>query len=195
MSTTVTRILLTLGSTVLLAACASATPATNEAVESVAAVTATAEPTPEPTAEPTPTPTPTPEPTPDLAALGEEYLALLEPANRHICSFDDAIATDLALYVAYVSTVAKNERTLTDALRQMAFPPEIQPHVDARIEAGASYHSVLTLIAAATSFEEVNLLAARSEAANFAARDASNLIRGDLGLPGSPTCEEVNAAP
>ena len=197
MSIKLTRVLLTFTASVLLAACAAGPSASNTAVESVAVAAVTATPTPEPTPTPAPTaaPTPTPAPTPDLAALGEQYLALLEPANRHICSFDDAWLTDLAQYVAFAATLAENERAFTDALREMVFPPDIQAHVDARIEAGASYHSVMTLIAGSSTFDEVNLLIPRKDEMNFAVRDASNLIRGDLGLPGSPTCEEVNAAP
>ena len=134
-----------------------------------------------------------PAPTPDLVELGRQYLALLEPVNRHVCSFDEGMNADLARYTEFVRIIAENERAFTDALRAMEFPLEMQAHVDARIEAGAAYHSVMTLIAAATTFAEANALGPRSEEANFAARDASNLIRGDSGLPGSPTCEEVLA--
>ena len=148
-----------------------------------------------PTADPPPSAVPTaaPAPTPDLVELGRQYLALLEPVNRHVCSFDEGMNADLARYTEFVRIIAENERAFTDALRAMEFPLEMQAHVDARIEAGAAYHSVMTLIAAATTFAEANALGPRSEEANFAARDASNLIRGDLGLPGSPTCEEVLA--
>lgn len=62
-----------------------------------------------------------------------------------------------------------------------------------RIEAAATLESVLRIMAGASSFEESDRHLNRSNDANFAARDASNLIRGDLGLPSSPTCEEINA--
>lgn len=125
--------------------------------------------------------------------MGEQYLALLEPRNLHICSFDEGMNTDLARYTEWVRILAENERTFTDELRTLEFPPDIQAHVDARIEAGAAYHSVLTLVAAAASFEEANAFIPRMDELNFEVRDASNLIRGDLGLPGSPTCDEVLA--
>jgi hypothetical protein len=150
-------------------------------------------PAPTPTPTPTVSPTPTPEPTPDVAKLGRQYLALLAPYNVLVCSFDDGMTTDLARYKAYDAAVAQAERKFTDALRALKFPEPIQSHVDARIAAGANFSSVVTLISEVTSFEEVNALQARLTETNFAVRDASNLIRGDLGLPDAPTCDQVNA--
>ena len=102
---------------------------------------------------------------------------------------------DLAAYKVYAAAVAVSERDFTDALREIDFPPDIQAHVDARIEAGASLQSVLTLQAAATTWEELKALQPQVEETNFTSRAASNLIRGDLGLSGSPTCDEVNSEP
>lgn len=194
---TVARVLASTALAALIGACAS--PGTNE--ESATQPDATPSPTPAPTSiptptpDPTPTPTPTPEPTPDLEALGEQFLALIDEPNRHICSWDDGMATDLARYTEYIATTAENERTITDGLRAMEFPPDIQEHVNRRIEVGAAYESVLRIVAAATSFTEVNQLAQRLEDANFAVRDASAVIRGDLGLPSSPTCDDIDAGP
>ena len=52
-----------------------------------------------------------------------------------------------------------------------------------------------SLQAAATTWEELKALQPQVEETNFASRAASNLIRGDLGLSGSPTCDEVNSEP
>ena len=142
-------------------------------------------PRPTPTASPSPSPTATPVPTPDLAALGQIYLAAVEPANQALCPLREVLSNPQATTQQIrdaVTAYADALRTFADALRATTWPPPIDEDARGLVVALAAEESALRAAASATSYADVmtQLNAASTVQAEGSA--AANLLRGDLGI-------------
>jgi hypothetical protein len=118
--------------------------------------------------------------------LGQAYLAAVAVFNDAGCLYNGVVGSPQARIEelqAAASRQADASRVFADALRAIPFPPPLDEPARSVIESTASAESYLRSAAAATDYDEVvthinNAFTAYTEGAA-----ASNLLRGDLGLP------------
>jgi hypothetical protein len=137
------------------------------------------------TPSPSPSPTATPVPTPDLAALGQIYLAAVEPANQTLCTFN-TVATNPQATTQQLRDVAGAYadalRTFADALRATTWPSPLDNDVRELLAGLAAEETQFRGAAAATTYADVVAFLNAAADANPAAAAAANLLRGDLGI-------------
>jgi hypothetical protein len=168
----------------VLAACSAAT-ATPTATPIPSATLAA---TPSPTPVPTPTPMPTPSPTINVPALAQQYLALATQINSN----EDALwkkygkQKTLAQQHALFGGQAAAEQVFMDGIRGLVFPDSMQSDVHDLLKALAEQQLLDLELSKTKTWSAAEALYKADDAASTAASSASNLLRGDLGLPPVP---------
>lgn len=124
MRTSTVRLVLSLGTVLLLAGCADSS--TEESPEPAAPSSPVASESPEPVSEPTPTPTEV-----SIEDAGARYLELVEPVNALVTPWNQSWeASDWQGLKVQAAPYADALRTFADGLRSSEWPPEAQPAVD-----------------------------------------------------------------
>lgn len=133
------------------------------------------------------TPETTAKPKPTIRQLARRYEQIAARSNGVACSFNDALATDdLALIKQQAERFAQAQRKAADALRKLDFPRRIQRMVDEVIANRASLEAALLQLSIATDVTAANAALDRLSQVSDNGSAASNLVRGELGLPSVP---------
>lgn len=146
--------------------------------------------TPAPTAAVTPGP-PTPAPSPTTLPLTQEelgraYLACLAPYNAVVKVANETLfksTTKLKAAKAAFSDLADATGTLDQCIRAIAWTEEYEADVKAKLKSDAATQVTEIQMSKATSWSVLNSYVKDFDKQVAASAAASNLLRGDLGLP------------
>ncbi len=116
------------------------------------------------------------------------YMAIAQPANRELDhefdGFDDHMKDgDLAAAQADLRAAAVTERRFDRQLIALSFPPRTEPFVRVLYRVNQARAALTSTAAGVTSLRELRGYQRRLDAANEPVEDAVRVIRGQLGLP------------
>ncbi|MGH3161668.1 MAG: hypothetical protein ACRDPF_18925 [Streptosporangiaceae bacterium] len=172
--------LVTAGSVLLAAGCASSgPPARSPASDS---------PVSQSTASHSPAARGTAATTAELTAMAARYMAIARPANRELDhefdGFGDHLKDgDLAAARADLRAAVVTERRFDRQLIGLSFPPRTEPFVRLLYRVNQARAGLTSTAADVTSLHELRGYQRRLDAANEPVEDAVRVIRGQLGLP------------
>lgn len=160
-----------------VAACSGA-PAATQPLVTVAPVT------PTPAASATLAPPPTEAPWPQ-EQLGAAYLACLDPYNAVVRATNSTISktTSVKTAAAAFGDLADAIGALDKCIRAIPWTEEYEEDVKAKLKADSAMQITANEMSKATKWTVLNSYAKDMDAGALAAAAASNLLRGDLGLP------------
>ena len=126
--------------------------------------------------------------TAELTAMAARYMAIARPANRELDhefdGFDDHIKDgDLAAARADLRAAVVTERRFDRQLIALSFPPRTEPFVRLLYRVNQARAELTSTAAGVTSLRELRGYQRRLDAANEPVEDAVRVIRAQLGLP------------